>query len=237
LSVAEQQRDKAMKWQNPSQRTLLFAVSILAIATEVRGEIVSRVPGDIGWKKSIPLQLILEKRVIEDLGLSADVSQKLTQLHEQIQMEVDAERRNAPQDGQNKAPIDRWVRKYEWNDPILHTVRNRHSKELNELLTSDQQNRLYQLHLQSQKKPTDVLCDKGVAKELGLSESQQSQILRLHLEVVKAEMDSVKAGGNYSGPSSSSLEKAVPEKLMQVLSEEQRKKLEELRGQPLKKVH
>lgn len=224
-----------MAWQKPSQRTVWSAVFILAVVTEVRGEIISRVPGDFGWKKSVPLQLILEKRVVEDLGLGAEVSQKLKQLHEQIQREVETERRNATQDGQNKAPIDRWVQKYEWNDAVLHTVRNRHIKEVNELLTADQQNRLYQIHLQGQKKPTDVLCDKGVAKELGLSESQQSQILRLHLEVVKAEMDSVKGGGNYSGPSSSSLEKAVPEKVMQVLTEEQRKKLQELRGQPLKK--
>lgn len=215
---------------------ILLAIGIFGstLSTEVSAEIISRIPGDFGWRKSIPLQLILAKEVIEDLGLSEKVAHKLKQLHEQIQEEVEAERRKPTQNSPNAPTPKKRVRRYEWNDAILHTVRNRHTDELKALLTSQQQERLHQIHLQEQRKRTDALCDPGVANELGLTATQRSEIYQSHWEVVKAEMDEVKRGMKYTGPSSSSLESACPETVMKILSEEQRQSFERLQGQPLK---
>jgi hypothetical protein len=215
---------------------MIFAIGIFGstFSTEVRAEIISRIPGDFGWRKSIPLQLILAKGVVEDLGFSAEVAGKLKQLHEQIQGEVEAERRKPTTDSSNAPAPDKRVRRYEWNDAILHTVRNRHTDELNALLTSQQQERLHQVHLQGQRKRTDALCDPGVANQLGLTATQRSEIYQRHWEVVKAEMDEVKQGTKYTGPSSSSLESACPETVMKILTEEQRQSFERLHGQPLK---
>lgn len=215
---------------------ILFAIGVFGstLSTEVSAEIISRIPGDFGWRKSIPLQLILAKEVIEDLGLSEKVAHKLKQLHEQIQEEVEAERRKPTQNSPNAPTPKKRVRRYEWNDAILHTVRNRHTDELKALLTSQQQERLHQIHLQEQRKRTDALCDPGVADELGLTAKQRSEIYQSHWEVVKAEMDEVKRGIKYTGPSSSSLESACPETVMKILSEEQRQSFERLQGQPLK---
>jgi hypothetical protein len=105
---------------------------------------------------------------------------------------------------------------------------------LNELLTSKQQERLYQIHLQKQRKPTDTLCDPEVAKALGLTEAQRAEIHQRHREVVRAEMDRVKLGSRYSGPSSSALEEKCPETVMKILTAEQRQAFEQLQGQPLK---
>src|SRR5690349_5457836 len=210
--------------QNQHPFRVMFAIGVLAATScaDVRDEIVSRIPGDFGWRKSIPLQLILAKEVVEDLGLSEEVAHKLKQLHEQIQKEVEAERSKGTKSSPSAPPPDRWVRIYEWNDAILHLVRNRHTDELNDLLTSQQQERLYQIHLQKQRKPTDTLCDPGVAKELGLTDAQRSEIHERHREVVRAEMDEVKLGRKYTGPSSSTLEKRYPETVLKILTDEQR---------------
>ncbi len=133
-----------------------MVVIVSALSTNVRSEIISKVPGDFGWRKSLPLHLILSTQVVEDLGLSKEVAQKLKTLHDQIQRQVESERPKAPQETRRVEP---WVRRYPWNDAILHAVRNHHTDELNQLLTTEQQERLYQIHLQKQRKPTDVLSD------------------------------------------------------------------------------
>ncbi len=56
----------------------------LAHAAEVQAEVIYKIPGGFGWKKSLPLQLIFDKAVAEDLGLSEEVTQKLKSLHEQL---------------------------------------------------------------------------------------------------------------------------------------------------------
>jgi hypothetical protein len=232
--------------RNQSLIRVVFACTAFGLAplTEVRAELLYRVPGDFGWRKSLPLQLILDKDVIEDLGLNEEVARKLKQLHEKVQTEVEAERRKPLDDRQNKPRPNWWVQTYQWNDEILHTVRNRHRQDLDELLTTQQQERLYQIHLQRQPRPanpyslkprpTDALSDSGVAKELGLTDAQRAQIYQIQWEPVKAERDEVKGVDKDTTAGSGDLYRACPEKVMKVLTDEQRQAFERLRGKPLK---
>lgn len=221
-----------MKYQFSPGKLVAMVFFVLAFSTDVRSEIISKVPGDFGWRKSVPLHLILSRRVVQDLGLSMEVAQNLKSLHEQIQREVEEARRNTNQN--NVLKPDPWVRRYDWNDAILHAARNRYRVEISQLLTEQQQERLYQIHIQRQRKPTDVLCDPEVAKALSLTGAQRAEIYQRHWAVVKAEMDEVKMGSRYKGPRSSTLEQDCPETIMEILSEEQRQEFQRLQGQPLK---
>lgn len=217
-----------MQLKNYFRLATAFAIFFLAHAAEVQAEVIYKIPGDFGWKKSLPLQLIFDKAVAEDLGLSEEVTQKLKSLHEQIQSEVETERLKLPKASPNAS--ERMVRKYDWNEAILHDVRNRYRKELNELITSKQQDRLNQIYLKRQRAPTDTLSDSGVAQELKLTGTQRAEIYKIHWEYVKAEMDEIK--GRRVGPDSSALKEDAPEKVMGV-TDEQRQAFELLRGKPL----
>src|SRR5690349_600204 len=107
-----------MKSQCASRSALLFAGLIVAFSAEIRGEITTRVPGDFGWRKSVPLELITNPDVIKDLGLSEQVAEQLKNLHEETQVEAKAEHLKQPKDA-TSSRSDRWLRKYEWNDPTL----------------------------------------------------------------------------------------------------------------------
>ena len=238
-----------MKNHNVFKFVFAFSVCLVAAPSETRAEVVYQIPGDIGWRRTPPLQILLTDRydghtvefildpnVVEDLGLSAEVAQKLEQLHKQILIEASEERHKPRTDDPNKPPHDRYVRQDFWNDEILHTVRKRHTKELDELLTPQQQERLYQLNIQKQRRFTDALSDSGVAKAVGLTDVQRFQIYQLHLQVLRAEMDEIKdeaRGGSDNGQKSDTLYQACPEKIMKLLSDEQRQAFEKLRGKPL----
>ncbi|MCX6630066.1 MAG: hypothetical protein NTW28_20810, partial [Candidatus Solibacter sp.] len=219
------------------------AVFVLALSTEIHAEGIYLIPGEFGWGRTLPLEVlftcrlypadrdsritgerILDSDVVADLGLSRDAAQKIEQLHNQILAEYDAERRKVPKEDLNKEP-DRG---------LFYTVRNRHRKEFDDLLTPQQQERLDQIHLQTPRQITDALSDSGVANAVGLTEAQRSQIHQLHWEVSHAEHleSGEKATGDYTGPSAKSLYDACPGKIMKLLSDEQRQKFEKLRGAP-----
>lgn len=221
--------------QIPIVCRILLAGILLAttLEVEVRAQIVSKVPGPFGWKKSVPLHLILDKGVANDLGLSPETTGELKRLHEQIQADVEVLRR-APANNPQFAPrTPGYVARRPWNDELLHSVRNRYTERINDLLSPEQQERLHQIHLQVQPKPTtDVLLDPGVAKELGLSDKQRSDIYQRHYEVVRAEIDEGKQGRKFTGPRYGQLELEVPEKVLNLLTPEQRQRFEQLGGKP-----
>jgi hypothetical protein len=210
-----------------------FALLVVVLPSPVRGEVISKIPGDFGWRKSVPLQLIAEPAVIKDLGLTPDAAQRLQKLHEEIQAKVQAERLQAAKDNAKAPEPRRHVRRYPWNDPLLHQVRNRHCQELDELLTPEQQSRLQEILIQKQRQRTDPLADSDIAAQLDLTKAQRAEIERLYFQVVKAEMDEIKTRGKSQGPGSTTLERAVPEKVIKLLTDEQRESFEKLRGKPL----
>lgn len=223
-----------MRAQHYFRVMFTFCVLLALCGADASAEIISRIPGDFGWRKSVPLHLILARDVVEDLGLKEETAQKLKQLHEQIQKEVAAEQSKATQSSPSTPRPDRWVRVSPWDDSTLHLVRKRHTDEMNELLTPQQQERLYEIHLRKQRKATDTLCDSEVAQKVGLTSAQRSEIIAKHREVVRAEMDKVKLGGKYTGPSSATLEDRCPEAVMKILTDEQRQAFEQLQGRSLK---
>jgi hypothetical protein len=185
------------------------------------------IPRDFGWRKSISLYHIGDKAVIDDLGLSADLIQKLQELQKQIQKEIEAETLKK-REGRPDASSE-------------HTIRNNHAGELNKLLTPEQQMRLHQIDLQKHG-PTDSLSDSSVAKELGLTDGQRSQIMQIHQEIVRTEFLLEKSYGRRGakGPDLQieadfgRLKEQAPKKIMSVLSDEQRAAFEQLKGTPLK---
>ena len=225
---------KTMKNPHNYWLCLSLAVFVSTHCAEVRAEIGSKVPGDFGWRKSLPLHLITSKQVVDDLGLSPEIAQKLKALHDQVQREVAAELSKPNQKTPNEPYRDPAMKTYQWNTTALHNVRNRHMDEINQLLTAQQQERLYQIHIWKQDRPTDALCDPGVAKALALTGAQVTQIQNKHWAVVDAELKEVMSKGRNNKPSYITLYASVPEAVMKILSEEQRQSFERLQGPPLK---
>ncbi len=184
---------------------LIGVACFIAMPSTVLAEI-SPIPGDFGWKRGVPLHLIDSEAVQADLGLTPESAYKIQSLRKKIQ-----------ESGLEK-----------------------HLPELNELLNPEQQTRLHQIHLQQAK--INALRDSAVEKELGLTAGQHQLILWLYEKDRRAEMDRVKRMWNPVIPSKSvNNEKAADngkvlsheEKVLRVLSEEQQKAFEMLKGKPL----
>lgn len=197
-------------------------------------EISTLIPGSFGWKKSVPLHLVVEARVIEDLDLDPDKAAALKSLHDRIMSEYEAERKLPASAAIVKPTLSHGVQRAKWDDNLLHAIRKRHASEIDAILTPDQQNRLYQLHLQMQGFNARLLSDPAVAAELDLTAHQCDQIYQIHWRAQRAEMDLVKKGRSYTGPFYGDLVKEAPDKVMRVLTEAQRQKFETLAGKPLR---
>jgi Spy/CpxP family protein refolding chaperone len=202
-----------------------FVAGTWAVGSAARAEIITKIPGDFGWRKSVPLQYVQEQGVIEEFKLTAEVSEELRKLNRRIVDEVEAEQKNAAPVPARDRPRG-YVRKYEHNDPLLHAARNRHREEIDKLLTAEQQTRLHQIHLQRQPNRFDVLADSGVAEALGLSNEQRAALSKIFREKLRAEMNNVKGIDSPPPPPNRD------GRLMEVLTEEQRQAFEKLLKAP-----
>jgi Spy/CpxP family protein refolding chaperone len=105
--------------------------------------------------------------------------------------------------------------------------REQQEKQINEILTSDQQKRLRQIQLQQ--RGLAALLDEEVAKEVGVSEEQQNQIR----EVLRAQAaEQRELGRDASREDRQRLRQQTEEKALAVLTTEQKAKFEELKGEP-----
>ena len=225
------------------------AAFAMALTVEARAEIVSTIPKDFGWRKSIPLHLIGTKPLPPILG-SAPTSLKrckncTSRLTRKWKNRTSKVKRNYSQTlegGPYRSPREisglkrRLFYDVQRREETLHKARNNHVDELNKLLTPEQQTRLHQIHIQTHPVPIAVLSDSGIAKELGLTDKQQSQIKAVWLEIQDAEVRAVKSGTiDKPGPAEYQiLERERRAKIMKILTEEQRVAFEKLKGTPLK---
>ncbi len=216
-------------------RTLSLVVTFLWLGTiPVHAEVYGPT-GDFGWRKSVPLHLILNDEVVSDLGLNHDVAGELKDLQRRVQGEFDEALVQARSSGNFLAP-HRLLQK---NAEVWHTIRNNYAEQINSLLTSKQQMRLHQIHLQLEcgsraTNEADVLSDPSVAKELEMIDAQRTEIASIHSAITRAEGALVKRGKNYDGPNYLDLKDKRSETIMKVLTADQQATFQKIKGAPLK---
>ena len=105
-------------------------------------------PGDFGWRKSVPLHLILHAAVISDLGLTDEVAGKLQNLQRRVQGDIEEALAQARSSDDPKTRIYLPKELVGKNLKILHTIRIKYAEQIDGLLTTGQQMRLHQIHLQ-----------------------------------------------------------------------------------------
>lgn len=228
---------------------IIVATAVCSLSvTRLQAQVYST-PSEFGWRKSIPLHLIKVDKFVVDLGINAEVTKKLRDLQAEIETECDAEILKTIKGGTYTSKKDLPFREsLEWNRQRLrmasgaieklHEIRNRHTQELESLLTVEQQSRLHQIYLWNleiggQKCLTvDALSDPGVAKELQLSELQIIQIKSVHNKIERSQAYFEK-GVKRDGPPYSQLARERVEKIMSILTAEQRAAFEKLLGSPV----
>lgn len=229
--------------------TLSLVISFLCVGTiHVQAEVYGP-PGDFGWRKSVPLHLILHSAVISDLGLDDEVAGKLKDLQRRIQADFEEALAKARSSDDPKARIFLPKELVGKNPEILHTIRNKYAEQIDSLLTTEKQMRLHQIHLQYGRfasdarifslgriNPTDnadILSDSAVAKELALTDAQRQEIRSIHMAITRAEGAKVKMGKSYNGPNYLDLMDERSEKIMKVLTSDQREAFQKLKGMPV----
>jgi Spy/CpxP family protein refolding chaperone len=237
----------------PFYQPFVFAVLwYLVCFGQVQAEVYGP-PGDFGWRKSVPMHLVMDGAVISDLELNEDVARKLRELQNGIQKELDEAFAKARSSPDPKARVYLPKELVGKNPEMMHTIRNQHMEQINALLTREQQNRLHQIHLQygtlssnarvfsvqvglghtRKEDEADVLSDSAVAMELGLTDDQRKQIRDIHFAITRAEGAKVKQGKSYNGPNYLNLMNERSEKIISVLTDEQRSAFEDLQGKRL----
>lgn len=144
-----------------SLRTLTFwiacGVLCCGFPSQLQAEIspLPKLKG-FGWKKALPLHLLGNPAVCEDVGLTATVRQQIQDY--QSQLESDAKT----------------------DASLKHSIPSKVEAKWAELLTPQQIARMHQIHLQSASL-LDILSDAAVLEELGgLSESQKGWLHEAH---------------------------------------------------------
>lgn len=230
--------------------TLSLTIMFLWMGTiHVQAEVYGP-PGDFGWRKSVPLHLILHAAVVSDLGLNEEIAGNLKELQRRVQGEFEEALGKARSSDDPRTRIFLPKELVGKNPEILHTIRLKYAEQIENLLTKEQQMRLHQIHLQygtfasdarlfsfgriDAINNADVLSDSAVAKELELSAGQRQEIRSIHMAITRAEGAKVKMGKNYNGPDYHDLEMERSEKIMKVLTSDQREAFQKLKGTPLK---
>jgi Spy/CpxP family protein refolding chaperone len=207
-------------------------------------------PGNFGWQKSVPLHLVLHAAVVYDIGLNKEAAGKLKDLQRRVQADFEEALAKARSSDDPKSRIFLPKELVGKNPEILHTIRIRYAEQIDSLLTTEQQMRLHQIHLQygtfasdarlfclgsmNAMNNADVLSDSAVAKELELTDAQRQEIRSIHMAITRAEGAKVKMGKSYNGPNYHDLEIERSEKIMKVLTSVQREAFQKLKGKPLK---
>lgn len=187
-------------------------IGLIATATSAHAEIGYKIPNGFGWRQGIPLHLLENASVQKDLGLSAEAAVKLAKWKQAI---VAAMKSQIPKELDPSKRAE-----------MVGTVHARYQSQLDEILTADQQTRLHEIHLQMA--GMDALSDAAVAKALNMSLEQQQRIYNVHDRMWTEEFRSIK-GGRFTPTLSMADRDAL---LLAVLSPDQKRMFEKLRGKP-----
>lgn len=212
--------------------------ALLVGAGTVQAQLGIRGPGaGFGGRAGGGLMLVRNEVVQKDLGLSAEAVEKLTKLAESLQAETRAEMQKITGEGgfqglQNLSAEQRQEIQKKLAD-ATQKIRDKVEPQIKEILTPEQQTRLHQIGWQAA--GSAALADATVAKELGLSDDQKKQIAQANEEAMAKSRELFQAAaGNFQevGPKMQELNKARDEKLLGVLSADQKAAFEKLKGKP-----
>jgi hypothetical protein len=178
-------------------------------------------PGGMGGGMAF---LLMNEKIQKELELSAEQKEKLQALGKELQegrtanRETDQKLSREERDAKRKENAEKAQKKFE------------------EILLPHQLERVKQIQLQSQLQftPGMVLTNPETAKELGLSEDQQSKIKTITEESRKAMEGSFTPGKRPEPGDFEKMQKSRKEteaKLMDVLTADQKAKLEKMKGE------
>jgi hypothetical protein len=114
------------------------------------------------------------------------------------------------------------------------------AKQVDEVLMPNQRDRLKQITVQAQ--GTGALSDEEVAKELGLSDDQEKQIQQVRQEAAEKMRENFRPGAGGDGDREARREqfqkaqKETDDKVLAVLTSEQRDKFEKMKGEKYEDV-
>lgn len=214
-------------------------VAVFALAILLVGHSISHAQrpgggrfGGRGFGGGGSLQLLRSEYVQQELNLTDDQKTKIRELAE-------GSRRQAPggRGGRDLSREEREKRIAEFREQ-----QEKLNKQVNEVLTDEQQKRLQGIQLQLAG-PQAVVRD-DIAKEIGLTDSQREKIQGIVREQAQA------ARGSFEGlrelpeeerrakfrelaEKRQAAEKETEAKINEVLTDQQKKKLEELKGEPV----
>jgi hypothetical protein len=185
-----------------------------------------------------PLHLLQTKKVQEELKIDADQQAKLAKLSEKYDRETAAKLGDMKMDGLTADEKEKKQQKIrETTDALVEASR----KEVSKILNADQLNRLKQILLQVN--GAEALQDKEVAKEIGLNHEQASKLNSLQTQTMEklrgglekprsSDPADVKKTLDANAKAADKIAKRSDAQADEVITGEQKQKLEKLRGAP-----
>ena len=181
-----------------------------------------------------PAGLLMMEEVREELKLSEEQVEELNTLREQAMGDTPR-----PQDWRGLSDEERREAFGKLQEQMQKAGETMNSK-LEEVLDPDQYDRL--LGLYAQRSPAEALTNKTIAEKLGLNDEKVNKLKEVQEELQASMRERFRDGGRGEGGERgegggdfrermAQMQKENEEKLLAVLSEEEKKKFEELKGE------
>jgi Spy/CpxP family protein refolding chaperone len=180
----------------------------------------------MGFPGGERMMLLANEKVQQELELVDEQKQQIKEISDNLRTEL----QGAFAGGQDLSQEEREKRRTQVREKTQEA-----SKKLDELLLPHQTERLKQIVLQVQ--GPRALADEEVAQTLNLSEEQKKQLTSIQEETQRQMRELFRAGGGQDGDRQAAFAKvreaqqAASEKMLAVLTDEQRTKFEEMKGE------
>jgi len=211
--------------------SVVVAMAAMAVATASAQQKGRRGGfGGFGGFGNSLVTLAANEAVQKDIGASGDVASKLTSLRDDLNAARQKEYQTAginPQDFQNMTAEQRQK---------MVTIGNKLNDEFNPklkgIVSADQYKRLQQIQLQAslRNQGPSALTAPEVASELNLTDDQKKKLTDLNMEFMQKQRDLFGGGGGGGQEAFTKLREERTSKTMEVLTAEQKTKLEKLEG-------
>jgi hypothetical protein len=217
--------------------TILVVVTVCALAVSTAAAQQGRRGGGFGGfggGGSNLVTIAANEAVQKELGLSGDLSGKLTTLRDDYRAAVQKEYQTAGIDFQGFQDLSADERQK--LTAKMTVVNNKLNDEFNpkvkSLVSSDQHKRLTQIQLQAnlRNQGPSALTAAEVASELKLTDDQKKKLDDLNTEFARKQRELFTGGGGGNQEAFTKLREERTAKTMEVLTAEQKEKLNTLKG-------
>ncbi len=214
---------------------IAFAVLITLVATSAEAQRTIRFGGGGNSAEQIKMQLLQMEKVRKELELDEEAGKKIADIVADVRDEIRQEMREMFQDAGNFREMDEDERKEfgEKMRKMMTEVNGDAWKEISKLVNKDQMGRLNQLVLQRQ--GVTALLGKKLQKELEVTEEQIKKMQAKNKELreeLNEEIQAAREDRDFEAMRDAQTEyrKASKEAFMKILTDKQKKKLEEMMG-------